>query len=210
MADHRGEGAFSRWRAECAERFGGVFELPVGDSYLEVVDRLSPTTRVLDVGAGAQNLRRYVTGPQQKYYALDPDPEGPVDFRTWDEIPADLAIDVAVAHQVLEHVPMQVGFDMLDRVYERLVPGGLLIASVPNAAHPNRHWSHAFHVQVWPMGDLYGLLRSAGFEVVALKRANKFRPPWNPLKRLLLAWIRELYRMDWCDSLLIVGRKPGA
>lgn len=210
MADHRGESAFSRWRDECSKRFGSVFDLPIGDSYGEVSDRLTPTARVLDVGAGARNLERYVTAPGQKYYALDPDGQGSVDFRSWDDVPRDLAFDVAVAHQVLEHVPMKVGFELVDQVFARLAPGGLFIASVPNPAHPNRHFSHAFHVQFWPMGDLFGLVRSAGFEVVALKRANKYRAPWNPLKRLFLAWGRELYRMDWADSLLIVGQKPGA
>lgn len=199
----------SAFRAECGQRFGTIRELPLCDGYREVVERLGPATRVLDVGAGvAQPLRARVLGERRTYATLDADPAGTFDYRSFADVPAGVQFDMVVAHQVLEHLPIPEGGQLVADVFARLAPGGLFIASVPNAAHPVRQWGDATHITAWPLGDFYGLLRSAGFDVVAMKRSNKQAYPWNPLKRLVIRWVCEVFRVDWCDTLLIVGKRP--
>ena len=111
-----------------------------------------------------------------------------------------------VANQVLEHLTVADAFAMLRAAYEHLVDGGHLLATVPNAAHPVRQWDPT-HLTAWPMNDLYSLLRNAGFQVASMARYNKYPLTRNPFKRLVVNIVCETFRVDWCDSLMIVGQK---
>jgi hypothetical protein len=198
----------TRWRQECYQRFGGIRNLDLCSPTKEIRALLRPDSCVLDIGAGVHKwLQQFVSLPSQGYYSLDIDPDGDFDFRSFEEIPANLQFDLMVANQVLEHVAISDAFAMLCSAYRHLVDGGRLLATVPSPSHPVRHWGDATHLQHWPMFDLYGLFRSAGFQVPALTRYNKFPLTRNPLKRMVVNVVCETFRVDWCDSLMIVGQK---
>ena len=137
---------------------------------------------------------------------MDTDPDGEFDFRSFDEVPSDLFFEVVIANQVLEHLPAGDAFMLLESMHDRLADGGALLATVPNAAHPVRQ-RDCTHITAWPMNDLYSLVRSAGLDVVRMARYNKTRLTKNPLKRWVVMTACEAFRMDWCDSLMILGRK---
>ena len=197
----------TRWRKECFQRFGGIRNLGLCSPSAEIRALLRLDSCVLDIGAGVHKwLKQFVSLPSQRYYSLDIDPEGDFDFRSFEEIPTDLQFDLGVANQVLEHLTIASAVAMLRSAHQHLVEGGHLLATVPNAAHPVRQWD-ATHLTAWPMSSLYSLLRFAGFQVVSMARYNKFPLTRNPFKRLVVNIVCEAFRVDWCDSLLIVGQK---
>jgi SAM-dependent methyltransferase len=196
------------WLEECRNRFGEILDLPVGQpGYREMVRRMKPGARVLDIGAGKDQVLRGHLKDGQAYATLDVDPDGSFDFRSFDEIPATRRFDVAVANQMLEHLPIRGAEEVVAGALKVLEPGGELVVSVPNTSHPVRYWSDPTHVTPWSLGALYCLLRAAGFEVVDIKRLNKYPLTRNPLKRWLIGAVCTTFRVDWCDTLLMIGRK---
>ena len=198
----------THWREECHRRFGSIRDLPLRAPYKKFQELLQSDSRVLDVGAGVhKTLSKYLTLPTQSYFSLDNDPAGGFDFRSFKDIPADQEFDLVVANQVLEHLTVDDAFAMLRLIYQYQGEDGYLLATVPNPAHPVRQWGDATHLTAWSMNDLYGLVRNAGFHVVSMFRYNKRRLTLNPIKRMVVNIVCETFRVDWCDSLMIIGQK---
>lgn len=195
------------WRTECFKRFGPIHDLPVRSVEDQMTGLLSPHSRVLDVGAGAHKpFRKFFAQTTDTYSCLDTDPAGDFDFHSFVEIPPDRVFDLVLANQVLEHMSIDDAFDTVDAVYAHLEVGGHFVATVPNAAHPVRQRDPT-HLTPWPANDLYSLLRSAGFEVVAMARFNKFPLTADPLKRWVVETVCHEFRVDWCDSVMATGTK---
>lgn len=200
-------GRLTKWRSECFSRFGSISDIPVTDYSQELHNCLSGKEEVLDVGSGAHKplksvIEKYGVG----YCCLDTDPDGQFDFRSFTEIPESKLFDLVVANQVIEHMGVDDAFECVHNVFQKLVPGGLFFATVPNALHPVRQ-RDCTHLTAWPANDLYSLLRSAGFHILKLGRYNKRPLTQDPLKRAIVETVCEEFRMDWCDSILIIGQK---
>ncbi|MBI4966317.1 MAG: class I SAM-dependent methyltransferase [Desulfomonile tiedjei] len=195
------------WRSECWQRFGNVLDFPIRSPHEELPGLLAAQKRVLDVGAGAHMpFRGAVLRAAAVYYSLDTDPEGEFDFRSFGEISEDLSFDLVIANQVLEHMSVDEAFAVVRSSYEHLGDGASLLATVPNAAHPVRQ-RDCTHITPWPANDLYSLMRSAGFELVSMTRYNKFPLTKNPLRRWVVQTVCKEFRVDWCDSIMAIGRK---
>ena len=164
---------------------------------------------VLDVGAGAHKpLLRILDGSDIAYHSLDTDPAGDFDFPDVSEIPADLRFELAVANQILEHVPPDDALEIVRGVAGALHPRRPLRGHrPPNTSHPVRQWDTT-HITAWPVLDLYGLFRLAGLEVEQLARYTKRPLSRRPIRRLIVKTVAREFRVDWCDSILIVGRRP--
>jgi hypothetical protein len=198
------------WRSECFERFGSIHDVPIVDHSRELKRLTAEARRLLDFGASADHpLKRTLDPDRTAYWSLDPDPVGSYDFADLSDVPDDLRFDLVVADQVLEHVPLGDSITVVTGIAAVLEPGGRFVATVPNASHPVRHWGDATHVTPWPVFDLYGLFRVAGLEVESLARYGKRRLSWRPVRRLIVRAVASEFRVDWCDSLMIVGRRPG-
>jgi 2-polyprenyl-3-methyl-5-hydroxy-6-metoxy-1,4-benzoquinol methylase len=162
---------------------------------------------VLDVGAGAHTpFRNAISAAGADYFSMDTDPQGSFNYRSFAEVPVDTRFDVVLANQVLEHMTVDDAFEVVAAVFRHLSQGGHMVATVPNAAHPVRQWD-CTHITPWPASDLYSLLRSAGFEITALARYNKFPLTTHPVKRWIVKTVCKEFRVDWCDSVMITGRK---
>ncbi|MDP2905337.1 MAG: methyltransferase domain-containing protein, partial [Candidatus Omnitrophota bacterium] len=160
----------TRWRTECHNKYGQEFDLPlIQFASPEFQKLLYPESRVLDIGASiAKTHQKFVNQLGQKYYSLDIDPSGDFDFSSFEDIPPEEMFDVMIDHQVFEHISLFSALDLLRSAYQHLHPGGSIIATVPNPAHPVRQWADATHVQHWPYFDLYGLFREADFQVIKM------------------------------------------
>jgi hypothetical protein len=197
----------TRWRQECHQRFGSIHDLPIQNYGVVVSELLKPDICVLDIGAGIHKpFKQSIAQPGQKYFSLDSDPEGDFDFHSFDEIPDNVKFDLMVANQVLEHLTVAEAFDLLRSAEKHLIPYGVFFANVPNTAHPVRQWDPT-HVTPWPMNDLYSIFRNGGFEVLMMARYNKYPLTRNPIKRFVVETICDTFRIDWCNSLMIIGQK---
>jgi hypothetical protein len=196
-----------QWRSECFKRFGPILDLPIRTPSEELAAILGPDSSVLDVGAGAHKpFRGAILAAGASYCSMDTDPQGDFDFRSFTEVPETTRFDVVLANQVLEHVTVDEAFSIVASAFRHVSDGGHLVATVPNAAHPVRQ-RDCTHITPWPSNDLHSLLRSAGFEVTTMARYNKYPLTSNPLKRWIVKTVCIEFRMDWCDSVMAVGRK---
>jgi SAM-dependent methyltransferase len=137
-------------------------------------------TRVLEVGAGIGTFTRTLA-ERRDVVAVEPDSALVATLRTAapsahvvegeiDAAPVG-AYDSIVCFNVLEHIADDAG--ALAAFRERLRPGGHLLLLVP--AHPFLYGSldRAFaHERRYAKRPLRALLRSRGFDVVALRRVN--------------------------------------
>lgn len=194
---------------ECAEKFGGIFSLPIiPNNFLEMAAHYSDGN-VLDIGAGKDKPFLSLIAMKLKhgrYYSMDSDPCGSFDFRTLDEIPRDLDFSLIVANQVYEHLEVQESIDMMSRTAAQLCQGGRYVVTVPNILHPNRQISNITHKTAWGYNSLYMCFKYAGLSPVKIARYSK-KHPEGLIEKILARYISRIYRMDWCDSILMVGIK---
>lgn len=199
----------TKWRKECYKRFGSLLQIQIINSWVNELDKhLTSTSQLLDVGAGVDKPHKiYIQEPTQTYHTLDIDPMGDFNFKTFDEIPNDQKYDIMLATQVFEHITIPESFELLSKAYQHTKRNGIFIATVPNVAHPVRYWADVTHVTHWSYNDFYGLFRQVGYGVSLVARTNKKPKPRNPLRRLIVKIVAEEFRMDWCDTIVIVGIK---
>jgi SAM-dependent methyltransferase len=197
-----------KWRSECFKRFGAVQGFRIVSPQEEITAFLRPDSRVLDIGAGAHKpLEKSIKAITPFYYCLDTDPDGVFDFRSFSDMPDDLAFDLVLANQVLEHLEVPDAVNVTSMTFSRLAENGRFIATVPNAAHPVRQRDIS-HVTPWVANDLYSLLKHVGFEIENVARYNKFPLTDDPLKRWIVETVCQEFRVDWCDSIMVTGIKP--
>lgn len=203
-------GYYNRCLRESYEKFGSIFDLPIIDSAYEEARRAYAGGNVLDIGAGNAHALKQVLGGallEGRYYSLDTDPQGQFDFSSVQEIPRDLTFSLIVANQVFEHLTIDMSLEVMAHAVVHLKPGGKLIATVPNNAHPTRFASNITHITYWGNHhSFYMLFRAAGLEVEKMARYSK-RHPRGPIERLVARYVSRIYTMDWCDSLFAMATK---
>jgi hypothetical protein len=198
----------TRWREECGERFGTVFDLPVLKPIREIRRLVANTPlSVLDFGAGKkQSAREIYRIPSDRYQALDSDLEYKSSYKSLDDIKKDMRFGLVIMDQVIEHVSVNECYSLISRLSESLTPQGFVSITVPNMAHPVRYWADCDHMTPWSFYDIYGLLRNNSLEVRKIGRFNKFSLGFGPLNHLFARKMRKVFRIDWCDSIWVLGQ----
>ncbi|MDR2051739.1 MAG: class I SAM-dependent methyltransferase [Deltaproteobacteria bacterium] len=199
-------------REECVRRFGNIFSLPVlpGSPLDALSKRVPPPRHMLDFGAGPQRLKSFITSsfPGMAYHSLDADTSYGCDWACIDDIPVDMTFSLICADQVLEHIPLEDSLRIMRIIGDKLAPGGIFYASVPNVAHPVRYWSNIEHCTHVSFVDLYYYCSHAGLKTLALYRYGK-RHIRGWIEKFFAKRIQDIYRMDYADSICIVAEKPG-
>jgi len=141
-------------------------------------DLLGPVTRVLDIGCGGGDVRRYKPRPSIRVFGLDNDLERlKVAARferalRWDgdcgHLPfADEMFDGIVAKDVLEH--LQKPWCVVADMYRVLRPGGAAVVSVP-MAKARAVWDDYTHIRGFTARALRVLFEDHGFVTERLLR----------------------------------------
>jgi len=202
-------GFYSDALQECYQTFGDIFELPIIDNFTREMRNHYVSGNVLDIGAGkAKPLyktfkKRLKNG---NYYSLDTDPQGTFDFHGIDDIPADLIFTFITANQVFEHLDIAESIELMCKASQHLQPEGKIIVAVPNISHPNRQISNITHKTPWGFDSFYMVFKYANLEVTRIARYSK-RHPQGCMEKLITKYVSRVYRMDWCDSILMIGEK---
>jgi hypothetical protein len=117
-------------------------------------------------------------------------------------------IDVLIASEVIEHIPLADFFDgMLPAIVAAMTPNAVAVLGTPNALAPTSIFNDFTHVQGYNCMDLYGLMRLF-FGDVAMYRSRyvwSFERLVTLLPRMMLSRALEL---DWCEGLICVARAP--
>jgi len=198
-----------KWRGECGKRFGKIKDLKIVNPHKVLQDIVENTQGlVLDFGCGIDKVHRKAYGiPSNRYFSMDNDPDGDFDYHFIEDIPKEQQFDLVIMNQVIEHIPFEDCMKMMAHLSEFINGGGNIFITVPNVQHPVRYWGDLDHVTPWTYEDIYGLFKNIGYEVEQLARFNKHRLPINPVKRYIIKTVCDVFRVDWCDSIMGLGKK---
>lgn len=200
-------GFYSDCLRECFMRFGSIKDLPILKRHQKRIVDLYHSGKVLDVGAGKEKpLQKSLRLKDDLYFSLDNDPCGDFTYSSAEEIPNDERFSLIVANQLFEHISLQDSIDLFCILSKHLEKNGYLISTVPNIHHPVRQRTNITHITYWEYKALYMLYKYAGLEVIEISRYSK-RHPKGIIERILARYINQIYRIDWCDSILIIGKK---
>lgn len=145
----------------------------------DAIEKIPKGARILDVGAGEGALVERYLGRGWNILGVDSAYESPqVKRADLLSLPFDSgAFDAALCLDVLEHVDLLDQARALGEIARVLKPGGHLLLSVPNLAHLHsrirfllcgtltRTSAVERHPGDRPLGEVLGLLKTAGFEV---------------------------------------------
>lgn len=195
-------------RREVHAAYPSVFRLAVVRRAARLARaHLSVGARLLDVGAGraGRGERLVADFPGAVVVTVDPDPGAGARHRRVEEVEGPF--DVALALEVIEHLPLAGGIDLLWMIRERLKEGGAIVVSTPNVYCPGRFLRDATHVTPYAWDELGGALLLAGYELTGLYRVV----PGSFLRRVgrgILAPLGRALGVDHAPSIAAVGRRP--
>jgi len=163
--------------------------------------------KVLEVGAGDRPFlpELQAHGFHGIFKTMDVDPGMSFDYYSIDEI--DQQFDAVIMREVIEHVPRQMLYSYLEKIYSVLKPGGWLVMSTPNPWSVSWVFSDYTHISPWPPADLYAVLRCQGFLSIEIQRVI-WPSPWLWLKRAYWALHSRMYDIDFAGSYIAFARKP--
>ena len=189
-----------RFRSEVPHNFS-EYPTVVGRDKL-IAQRLGQCHSVLEIGSGD---RPFFSGAVPHTYRLmDVDRSLSIDFYSIEEVCG--TYDAVLMREVVEHLPRELFYRYLEKIFSILNWGGALILTTPNTWSPGWMLSDYSHVSPWPMHDMYGVLRCHGFSSVEIYRILwPSRALW--LKRLYWAVHSKFYALDHAGSYVAVATK---
>lgn len=172
-----------------------------------VQKHLRPGMRILDVGAGDRRMERRIkdTYPDILYESMDIDRKIPHDYYALTDI--DKQFDLILLFEVIEHVELEEGVKMLNRISELLVEGGKVIVSTPNIFNPSRFWIDATHKVAYHYEELGGIMLSQGFEVMGIYRTFNASVPKYCLRLTIFYPLHRILNVDFAKSIVVLAQK---
>lgn len=163
--------------------------------------------KILDIGASNRNLEKRLKRhfPNLIYKSMDIDREQVHDFYSMEEIRE--TFNVVFLFEVIEHLELEAGVELLQRAYELLQPGGRLILTTPNIFNPNRFWRDATHRVAYCYDELGGLLLSRGFSISSMYRTYNDVFHRYLFRVYVMAPVHRYLGIDFAKSILVVAEK---
>ena len=200
---------YQNFRLDMRRRYKSVWRIPLQRRAVDVIGRhAADGMSCLDVGGSErswQGMRERLPDLQVK--TLNIDPEDRCDYRSLDDV--DQAFDLVLMIEMIEHVPLEQGLDMLRKIRPLLKPNGKLVVTTPNLFHPNRFWD-ATHITPYRYDELGAALLATGYDVVELWRLHNEAtlPRW--FRRAVGVWLHRYLGVDFALSIAAVGSPAGA
>jgi 2-polyprenyl-3-methyl-5-hydroxy-6-metoxy-1,4-benzoquinol methylase len=171
---------------------------------------LRPGMRILDVGASDKRMQKRVKEvyPDILYKSMDIDRTISHDYYSLDAI--DEQYDLIILFEVIEHLELGQGVELLNRLNERLVDGGKLIISTPNIFNPGRFWIDATHKTAYSYEELGGIVLSQGFEVLGIYRTFHASFLKYLLRFTLFYPLHRILNVDFAKSIVVLAQRKGS
>ena len=163
--------------------------------------------KLLDIGASNRRLEPRIKAhyPKVAYKSLDIDRSQAHDFYSLDEV--DETFDVVFLFEVIEHLELEEGMEMLGKIYALLSEGGRLILTTPNVFNPSRFWRDATHRVAYCYDELGGILLGRGFRIVSMYRTYNYAFHRFLFRVHIMAPLHRYLGIDFAKSILIVAEK---
>lgn len=172
-----------------------------------VKTQLRSGMRILDVGAGDRRMEKEAKGmyPDILYKSMDVDRTLSHDYYSLNDI--DEQFDLIILFEVIEHLELEEGVEMLGRLRELLFNGGRLIISTPNLYNPSQFWYDATHKTAYSYEELGGIVLSEGFEVLGIYRTFHASFLKYLLRLTLFYPLHRVLNVDFAKSILIMASR---
>jgi 2-polyprenyl-3-methyl-5-hydroxy-6-metoxy-1,4-benzoquinol methylase len=193
------------------ERYRKIWHIPLIKRRFSLIEKnIHPGMRILDVGAGERGMGNKILKKLDAvtYKSMDIDCRFHHDYYSLDDI--DEQFDLVLLLDVIEHLELEDGVQMLQRINELLVDGGMLIINTPNIFNPNRFWLDATHKVAYSYEELGGILLSQGFDVMEIYRTYNDSFPKYFLRLTLFYPLHKILNVDFAKSIMILAQKKGA
>lgn len=167
--------------------------------------------RILEIGAGDLSNQRKLNaaGFGGQYESLDIGDEFQYTYKTWAEVQGKF--DAILLLDVIEHLPLTEGLELLHECYSRLQSQGLLIVQTPNARSIRSPLSTDMtHLQGYNIQDLWAYLTLMGCQVQGYR--IQFLPQsmslFSRIRYNFSRWlISRILGLDYADNILIIATK---
>lgn len=196
-------------RQAVTDRYPTIWQVPLKKRYSNVLFDLPINPKgVLEFGAGARNLEDKVKKrwPGCEYASFDIDESRFHDFYKLEDISGNY--DLVCMFEVIEHVSPELAMQMLNKSFEVLNKGGLVVITTPNIFYPPAFLRDATHITPWCYDELGGATSSAGFEVQEIYRLYKESVFKTLMRQYLCYPLFRLLGIDFAKQIIVVSRKP--
>jgi SAM-dependent methyltransferase len=188
------------------KKFGIFSDLKMIENPYEYASHyISNCQKVLDLGAGAKVAKSIVRGV---YKSLDNDPTHDHDYSHIDQI--NEKFDGIIANQFFEHLSFEDGIAFFEKVANVLMPGGVLVVTIPNICHPTSWHLNWDHKAFWGYWDIGVMMEINNVEVIDIVRYRK-RPheiyELTEEERKTIELVSKIFSMDYCRYVMVVGVK---
>ncbi len=195
-------------RNEIHHRYPDIWHLKIlRKRFPLMLQNLRDGARVLDVGASNRDLE----GRLKKYYpnliyrSMDIDQTQFHDYYRFEDIQE--RYDVVFLFEVIEHLPLEEGLEMVEKIYALLKEGGRLLLTTPNIFNPGRYWRDATHRQAYCYDELGGILMAQGFSIKEMYRTYSDAFHRYLFRVYVMAPLHRYLGIDFAKSILIVAIK---
>jgi SAM-dependent methyltransferase len=166
---------------------------------------------LLDVGAGDLRVRDKLlrAGYTGEYHTQDIGSERTYTYADLSAVTRSYAAILCL--DVLEHLRLEEGLALLNRMIALLAPGGTLVLQTPNARsipHP-LSWDMT-HLHVYNAEDLWAYLRCAGLDARGYRviLAPRPRGPLATAREGIQSYVkRKILGGEFAQNLVLIGRK---
>jgi SAM-dependent methyltransferase len=210
----RNEVAWSKlfaFRDNIHARYREIWDVPLVKKRLPLLTTfLGKGMTLLDAGAGMKGMKKDVEGLglNIRYKSMDVDRTNAHDF--YDLKAINETFDAVLLFEVIEHLPVEQGLDLLSDLFRITKDGGVIIVSTPNIFNPSRYMRDATHRTPYAYDELAGLMGLAGYDVVALYRSYNDAFHRYVMKRYLFSFLFRFLAIDYAYTIFAVGKKPAA
>ncbi len=195
-------------RDKVHQRYPEIWDLKIlRKRFALILKILRDGEKVLDIGASDRSFKERIQDhyPNLIYKSMDIDREQFHDFYELEEIRE--SFDVVLLFEVIEHLGLEEGVQLLRKIYDLLNGGGRLILTTPNIFNPGRFWRDATHRVAYGYDELGGILLAQGFHIRAMYRTYNdvfHRYLWRVY---VMVHLHRYLGIDFANSIVVVAEK---
>jgi len=196
------------YRDKIHKRYSEVWDIPLVKKRSHLLKgMLRDGMTLLDIGAGMKGMKAEIAnlGIRLTYKSMDVDRSNPHDYYDVESISE--RFDAIIMFEVIEHMSLQEGLDLMKKLYSIMNEKGIIILSTPNIFNPGRYMRDATHKTFYAYDELCGLLNITGFNIKEVYRSYNDAIHRYFLKVYMLGWLFRFLGIDYAYSIFVVGEK---
>jgi len=208
MAERVSWSKLFEYRGKIHERYPDIWDLKIlRKRFPLMLKTIRDGEKVLDIGASDRSLEKRLKHhfPKLIYKSVDVDREKFHDFYNLEEIRESFS--VVFLFEVIEHLELEEGFQLLKSIYDLLEEGGRLIMTTPNIFNPSRFWRDATHKVAYCYDELAGILLANHFQVNAMYRKYNDAILRYAFRVYIMGPLHRYLGIDFAKSILVVAEK---